>query len=66
MRQKPNLKFFTEFFNKYLLISESLFNFALAKAKGAMSEWLGTGLQNRLHQFESGWHLNKNRLISTR
>ena len=21
--------------------------------KGAMSEWLGTGLQNRLHQFES-------------
>lgn len=22
-----------------------------------MSEWLGTGLQNRLHQFESGWNL---------
>ncbi len=22
-----------------------------------MSEWLGTGLQNRSHQFESGWHL---------
>ena len=24
-----------------------------------MSEWLGTGLQNRLHQFESGWNLDK-------
>ncbi len=24
-----------------------------------MSEWLGTGLQNRSHQFESGWHLKK-------
>ena len=24
-----------------------------------MSEWLGTGLQNRLHQFESGWNLLK-------
>gem|GEM_PF-6852300 len=24
-----------------------------------MSEWLGTGLQNRLHQFESGWNLQK-------
>lgn len=22
-----------------------------------MSEWLGTGLQNRSHQFESGWDL---------
>lgn len=22
-----------------------------------MSEWLGTGLQNRLQQFESAWHL---------
>ncbi len=27
-----------------------------------MSEWLGTGLQNRLHQFESGWNLKKSRL----
>ena len=24
-----------------------------------MSEWLGTGLQNRSHQFESGWNLKK-------
>ena len=24
-----------------------------------MSEWSGTGLQNRLHQFESGWNLRK-------
>lgn len=26
---------------------------------GAMSEWLGKGLQNLVHQFESGWHLQK-------
>lgn len=26
---------------------------------GSMSEWLGTGLQNRSHQFESGWNLKK-------
>ena len=25
-----------------------------------MSEWLGTGLQNRSHQFESGWNLKIN------
>ena len=24
-----------------------------------MSEWLGTGLQNRSHQFESGWNLKE-------
>lgn len=24
-----------------------------------MSEWLGTGLQNRSQQFESAWHLKK-------
>ena len=29
-------------------------------AQGSMSEWLGTGLQNRLHQFESGWNLLHN------
>ena len=26
---------------------------------GSMSEWLGTGLQNRSHQFESGWNLKR-------
>ena len=25
-----------------------------------MSEWLGSGLQNRSHQFESGWNLQAN------
>ena len=29
------------------------------KTYGSMSEWLGTGLQNRLHQFESGWNLTE-------
>ena len=47
--------------------SEKSINFAVqkssrgldAKINGSMSEWLGTGLQNRLHQFESGWNLRK-------
>lgn len=30
-----------------------------------MSEWLGTGLQNRLHQFESGWNLEEE-FVATR
>ena len=29
-----------------------------------MSEWLGTGLQNRSHQFESGWNLQRESLKS--
>ncbi len=41
-------------------------NFAPAKSpqwddtptQGAMSEWLGTGLQNRSQRFESAWHLS--------
>ncbi len=26
---------------------------------GSMSEWLGTGLQNRSQRFESAWNLEK-------
>ena len=33
------------------------YNFVLRNKQGSMSEWLGTGLQNRSHQFESGWNL---------
>ena len=29
--------------------------------QGTMAEWLGTGLQNRLQQFESAWYLKKQR-----
>lgn len=40
---------------------EIMLNFAAQKAErpaqGTMSEWLGNGLQNRSHQFESGWYL---------
>ncbi len=28
-------------------------------ANGSMSEWLGTGLQNRSQRFESAWNLQK-------
>lgn len=43
------------FLKKNLENQEKRANFALVKEKqGSMSEWLGTGLQNRLHQFESG------------
>ena len=31
----------------------------LTKQKGSMSEWLGTGLQNRSQRFESAWNLEK-------
>ncbi len=52
---------------KNLVVSEKSINFAVQKSprgldavkQGSMSEWLGTGLQNRLHQFESGWNLKK-------
>src|SRR4029079_7452476 len=30
-------------------------------APGAVAEWLGSGLQSRLHRFESGRRLNGNR-----
>lgn len=33
------------------------FILTLQSQKGPMSEWLGTGLQNRLQQFESAWDL---------
>lgn len=29
----------------------------LTSLVGAMPEWLGSGLQNHLHRFKSGWHL---------
>ena len=29
-----------------------------AHSKGRMAEWLGSGLQNHLHRFESGSDLN--------
>lgn len=46
------------FLKKNLENQEKRANFALVKEKqGSMSEWLGTGLQNRSHQFESGWNL---------
>lgn len=44
---------------KNFVDSKSCRNFAAQKGNGAMSEWLGKGLQNLLHQFESGWHLPK-------
>lgn len=48
----------TSFLKKNLENQEKRANFALVKEKqGSMSEWLGTGLQNRSHQFESGWNL---------
>lgn len=28
---------------------------------GTMAEWLGSGLQNRVQQFESAWYLKQKR-----
>ena len=33
------------------------------KIKGSLAEWLGTGLQNRLQQFESARNLEKSGLF---
>lgn len=44
---------------KICRIREELLTLHSQKRNGSMSEWLGTGLQNRLHQFESGWNLRK-------
>ncbi len=33
-----------------------------AVANGAMAEWLGNGLQNRVQQFESAWYLHSGSL----
>ena len=53
-----NIKFLNIFWSENLAGSGKDINFASQKrTKGSMSEWLGTGLQNRLHQFESGWNL---------
>ena len=30
---------------------------------GSMSEWLGTGLQNRSQRFESAWNLQPSRFM---
>ena len=30
--------------------------------QGTMAEWLGTGLQNRLQQFESAWYLTNKKV----
>ncbi len=41
-------------------VSEIVRNFALAITKhGSLAEWLGTGLQNRLQQFDSARNLKR-------
>ena len=35
-----------------------MFNFAHEKIKGTLTEWLGSGLQNRERQFESARYLS--------
>ena len=34
------------------------------KTQGSLAEWLGTGLQNRLQQFDSARNLNRDPLFS--
>ena len=34
--------------------------------QGTMAEWLGTGLQNRLQQFESAWYLTNKKVSQSR
>lgn len=48
---------------KSLAVSIKLSIFATAKGHGALSERLGTGLQNRLRRFDSATHLNDRKSI---
>lgn len=42
------------------VISKNRINFALEiKKNGTLTEWLGSGLQNRVQQFESAGYLKK-------
>lgn len=38
---------------------------SLTARYGSLAEWLGTGLQNRLQQFDSARYLTKSRLYQT-
>ena len=46
----------------YLVKWNNYTYFALAKKKGSLAEWLGTGLQNRLRRFESARNLPQEKL----
>lgn len=42
-----------------LVAKEKKITFALPTTNGTMAEWLGSGLQNRVQQFDSAWYLIK-------
>lgn len=46
---------------KFVTLKKSC-NFASRNRDGLLTEWLGTGLQNRLLRFESGRDLKRNSL----
>ena len=60
---------FRKIFNKkrllYFANSKKRLKFALEKRNGTLTEWLGSGLQNRVQQFESAGYLRKARIVIT-
>lgn len=42
-----------------MVAKEKKITFALPTTNGTMAEWLGSGLQNRVQQFDSAWYLTK-------
>ena len=45
--------------DKTLCILDKITTFAHVNQQGSLAEWLGTGLQNRLQQFESARNLKR-------
>ena len=60
---------FRKIFNKkrllYFANSKKRLKFAFEKRNGTLTEWLGSGLQNRVQQFESAGYLRKARIVIT-
>ena len=58
---------FRKIFNKkrllYFANSKKRLKFAFEKRNGTLTEWLGSGLQNRVQQFESAGYLRKARIV---
>ena len=44
---------------KKFAVSKTIPIFAIPNHNGTMAEWLGSGLQNRVQQFDSAWYLKE-------
>ena len=63
LKSVKHLKLKTQVKNKKIKInfavSKTIHIFAIPNHNGTMAEWLGSGLQNRVQQFDSAWYLKE-------